>query len=131
MQVSLKALETLETKAKNASARIRRVQEEAHDVMMAVVGSVETFSTAFSFGVINGRWQSPELLGVPVDLLTGIGLHAVGFLIQNGGEHMHNLGNGAMCSYFTTLGLGVGGRMLKEAQQAAAALAANAAPAAP
>lgn len=121
----------MESKARSAMSRVKRVQEEAHEVMMAVVGAVETFSTAFSFGVINGRWQSPELLGIPVDLGAGIMLHGIGFLVNSGSEHLHNLANGAMCSYFSSLGLGVGGKMLKEAQQAAAALAAKNPPAAP
>lgn len=130
MQVSLKALETMEAKAKNAKAQIQRVKAQAEDTVMAVVGGVETFGTAFSMGVINGRWGNPEVLGIPVDLGSGLALHAVGFLVDEGGDHLHNLGNGALCSYFSALGVGVGRKMLEEAQKAAAALAAQA-PAAP
>lgn len=127
MQISMRQIEGLEAKAKSAQARIKRVQEEAHGIMMAVVGAVETFATAFSFGVINGRWGGPEFLGVPVDLLSGILLHGLAFLLPAGSEHVHNLANGAMGCYFATLGTGVGRKMAQEAQQAAAALAAKSA----
>lgn len=127
MQVSLRQLESLETRAKSAASRIKRIQEEAHDVMMAVVGTVETMTTSFGFGVINGRWGGPEFVGVPVDLLSGIVLHGLAFAIDTGSEHLHNLANGALACYFATLGTGVGQKMATEAQQAAAALAANAA----
>lgn len=126
MQVSLRALENMESKAKNALAKVKRVKEEAEESVMTVVGSVETFGTAFSFGVINGRWGNPELLGIPVDLGAGIALHGIGFLVDEGGEHLHRMGDGALSSYFGALGVGVGRKMLEEAQKAAQALAAQA-----
>lgn len=126
MQVSLKALESMEAKAKNAKNAIQRVKAEAEQTVMAVVGGVETFGMTFSMGVINGRWGNPEILGIPVDLGAGLALHAVGFIVDEGADHMHNLGNGALCSYFGALGVGVGRKMLEEAQKAAQALAANA-----
>lgn len=130
MQVSLKALETMEQKAKSAKAMVQRVKLEAEHTVMAVVGGIETFGTAFSMGVINGRWGNPEILGIPVDLGAGLVLHGIGFLVDEGGDHLHNLGNGALCSYFSALGVGVGRKMFEEAQKAAQALAAQA-PAAP
>lgn len=124
MQVSLKALESMEQRARTAATRVKRIQEEAHDTVMAVVTSVETFGTTFSFGVINGRWGNPELMGVPVDLGVGILMHGLAFILDDGAEHLHAIGNGALCSYFAGIGVGIGGKMLQEAKAAAAKLAA-------
>lgn len=125
MQVSLKALESMESKAKSAMNRVKTIKAEAEGTVLAVVTSVETLGTAFSFGVINGRWGSPELLGVPVDLGTGLAMHAIGFFADDGKDHFHALGNGALCSYFSSLGAGVGRRMLEEVQKAQAQLPAQ------
>ena len=128
MQISLRTLEDLEAKAKNAAAKVKRVQAEAQAGMQTVIGSFETTSTAFTFGVINGRWGNPEFLGVPVDLGAGLALHAAGFVVDQGGEHLHRMGDGALSSYMGALGVGVGRKMLEEAQKAAQALAAQTAP---
>jgi hypothetical protein len=124
MQVSLKALEGMETRAKSALARAKRVKEESADAIMNVVGSVETFGTAFSMGVINGRWGNPELLGIPVDLGLGLAAHTIGFVLDDGSQHLHRMGDGALSSYFSALGVGVGRKMLDEVQAAARKLAA-------
>lgn len=124
MQVSLKALEGMEARAKTALARAKKVKEESAQAVMTVVGSVETFGTAFSMGVINGRWGNPEVLGVPVDLGLGLGLHAAGFLLDDGSQHLHRMADGALSSYFSALGVGVGRKMLDEVQANARKLAA-------
>lgn len=118
MQVSLKALENMNQKAQSAMARVKKVKAEAQETVNTVVHAVESVSTAFGFGVINGRWQNPEVLGVPVDLGAGLLLHGAGFLVDDGGAHLHALGTGALGSYFSALGVGVGKEMLKQVQAA-------------
>jgi hypothetical protein len=89
---------------------------------MVVVQTFEIQTGAFAFGVINGRWARPEVVGIPVDALTGIGLHVAGFLVDSaGGKHMHNLGDGALASYTAGLGTGIGAKMRAEAGQPAPA----------
>ena len=127
MQISLKALEGLEQRAKTALAKAKKVKEEAGQAVETVVGSVETFGTAFSLGVINGRWGNPELLGVPVDLGMCLAAHAAAFLLDDGSSHLHRMGDGALSSYFSALGVGVGRKMLEEVTKNAQKLAAAAA----
>lgn len=116
MQLSLRNLETLESKYVNAQNRIKRVKEEAAETVMTVVRSTEVSGMAFALGVINGRWSRPEVLGVPVDLGLGLAGHTVGFLMgtSDGGTHLHNLADGALASYLSTLGVGIGSKMLQE-----------------
>jgi hypothetical protein len=126
MQISLRGLETLEKQAVAAKTAVKKAKEQAAHAIQTVVGIAEVNSTAFSFGVINGRFGNPELLGMPLDLGVGIVLHGFAFF-DIASEHMHNLANGCTASYFSALGVGVGQKMLSENQAAAQKLAAAAA----
>jgi hypothetical protein len=96
--------------------RVAAIREEAKEKVMVVVQTAEVNTAAFAFGVINGRWARPELVGVPVDALAGVALHAAGFIVDNdAGKHMHNLGDGALASYSASLGTGIGAKMRSEA----------------
>ena len=124
MQISLRGLEELDKKMTQAKTAVKKAKEKADEAIQTVVGIAEVNSMAFSFGVINGRWGNPELLGMPVDLGTGLALHAAAFF-DVAPTHMHNLGNGCTASYFSALGVGIGRKMLAEQQVAAQKLAAK------
>jgi hypothetical protein len=127
MKLSMSQLGEIEQKYTNAKKSVQRAREEARDTVMAVVRSVEVGGTAFSFGIINGRWGRPELLGIPVDLGGSLALHGLGFIMDKEiAGHLHNLGDGAMASYLTSLGTGIGAKMLQESTQAQQQLAPNA-----
>jgi hypothetical protein len=126
MQISLRGLEELDKKMTSLKTTAKKAKEKAEGAIQTVVGIAEVNSMAFSFGVINGRWGNPELLGLPVDLGIGLALHGAAFF-DVAPSHMHNLGNGCTASYFSALGVGVGRKMLAEQQAAAAKLAAAAA----
>lgn len=113
MQISLRALEDLEKKFTSAKTRLATVQKKAQGIVGAVVQTTEVTGTAFGFGVINGRWGSPEVLGMPVDLLFGAAMHTLAFL-DVAEEHAHNIGDGALASYTASLGAGIGRKMLVE-----------------
>ena len=51
--------------------------------------------------------------GVPVDLIAGVGLHALGYLGVAGKaqDHLHAFGDGALAVWFSGLGAGVGARI--------------------
>jgi len=120
MKLSLSQLSNLESKYTSAKKSVQRVREEAQATVMQVVRTVEVGGTAFSFGIVNGRWGRPEFVGVPVDLLTSIGLHGLGFVLdKEAAPHLHNLGDGALASYLTALGTGIGAKMLQESSAAA------------
>jgi hypothetical protein len=126
LSMSKSEIERLFRSAQSASARVKRIKEEANEMVDTVVATFETGGAAFTMGMINGRYGGAEIVGVPLDLLSGFGLHLLGFL-GIGDQHLHNLGNGAFCSYTNTLGAGIGGEMKLKAE--AAARAAGALPA--
>lgn len=115
MNLTVKQLGDLEQKFTSLKASAKRVREEAQETVMTVVRSVEVGGTAFGLGIVNGRFQRPELLGVPADLLVAIGAHGLGFAMdKNVAPHCHNIGDGALCSYLSTMGIGIGTKMFQE-----------------
>ncbi|HKY36471.1 MAG TPA: hypothetical protein VJN18_11060 [Polyangiaceae bacterium] len=123
MQLSLRSLEDLQSKYERAKKSAANIKEAARDAIMTVVQTAEVTTCAFSLGVINGYWSQPELLGIPVSGLVAAGFHTVGFILDegSGAEHLHNLGDGAMAAWATTMGVGVGAKMAQEKAAAAAA----------
>lgn len=114
--LSLAKLSELKNRYEGMQRRVQTIKKDAEEKVMIAVQSAEIIASSFSMGVINGRWNRPEFLGVPVDALSGLTLHAAGFLIDDkGGGHLHNLGDGALASYMSGLGLGVGLKMRTEA----------------
>lgn len=119
MQITTRQLESLQKRAESAQNRIKKIRQEAQEVVGVVAQTAEINISAFGFGLINGRYSSPEVVGIPVDLLAGGALHAVGFLLDEGGSHLHALANGGWASYFSALGSGIGRKMLTESQSVA------------
>ncbi len=113
MNISLRALDEIEKKYTSAKSRLANVQKSAQKIVGTVVQTTEVTGTAFGFGIINGRWGSPEILGMPVDLAVGAGMHLLAFL-DIAEEHAHNIGDGALASYTASLGAGIGRKMLVE-----------------
>lgn len=121
MNVSLKALEDMKRQLDSAKARVARVKEEASEAVEIVVSAAEVSGTAFGLGIVNGRWGSPEVLGVPVDAGVGIVAHVFAFM-DIAPNHLHNVGNGGLGSYFSALGVGVGQKMARESGKPAPAV---------
>ena len=116
MQISARALEGMERKLSAARNRVAKVKAEAEEAAMTVVAAAEVGGTAFALGVVNGRYGSPEILGIPADLGIGIAAHILGFMTDEGGDHIHNIANGALASYLSSLGTGIGQKMLSESR---------------
>ena len=116
MQISARALEGMEKKLSTARNKITNIKKEAQDAAMTVVAAAEVGGVAFALGVVNGRYGSPEVMGIPADLGVGIAAHILGFMVDEGGEHLHNMGNGALASYLSSLGTGIGQKMLSESR---------------
>lgn len=120
MNVSLKALEQMKRQVDSARRRVATVKAEADDAVETVVAAATVSGTAFGLGVVNGRWGSPEVIGVPVDAGVGIAAHVLAFM-DIAPVYLHNVGNGGLGSYFSALGVGVGQKMAREARQPVAA----------
>lgn len=116
LQITRADAEKLLKRAQGAGQAIKRARERADEVVGTVVQTTEIGTAAFGFGLVNGRWGGVEVLGVPLDLLAAGGLHVLGF-VGVASDHLHNFGDGALASFATTLGRGVGIEMAQKAAQ--------------
>lgn len=129
MQISKAQMEEVYEKGKRLMARARGMADKSEAIVERVVQTAEVQVGAFTFGVINGRFNAPEIAGVPADLGAGLGLHLMSFAGLGGAQskHMQAFGDGALASYFTNLGNTVGSRMRQRAGTAATPAASPAA----
>lgn len=91
--------------------KFARYEEKANQSMRHVVQTSQVGIAAFAVGAARGRFGEITVIGVPVDLLAGVGLHVLGFV--GGGryeEAAHNFGDGALAGYLTTLGASIGAK---------------------
>lgn len=117
--MSLKKLQRSLQSAKNSTARMRKKAREGVETLLR---TGEVCGTSFVFGVVKGRSGSdPKIGGVPVDLGLGIGGHALAMLGIGGGmeNHLRGLADGALASFATTQGLGIGAGMARRASATA------------
>jgi hypothetical protein len=121
LKLSAKEIETIRSQGQRFAARAKNLAEKAEEAVNTFVQTTEISAAAFGFGMIQGRWEGVEVLGVPIDLGVGVGLHLLGFLGVGGkaAPHMHNFGDGALACYLTTVGKGVGTSMRLSAGGAA------------
>lgn len=110
MQLSQAEVMDLRSKAMSAISRARTALQKADVVVEKVTHAMVTAGTAFAFGIAQGRYAGIQIVGVPADLGAGVVLHALGFvgIGGKGAEYMHAAGNGALASYLTGLGRGIG-----------------------
>jgi len=91
------------SKAKAISAR-------ADEAVATVITTSEVSAASFLFGLAQGKFGGISLVGVPIDLLGGLGLHILAFAGIGGknAHHLHAFGDGALASFFNGLGRQVG-----------------------
>jgi hypothetical protein len=99
--------------AESMKARAKSALAKADQAVDALVRTSEVSLAAFGFGVLRGRFADQggvTLLGVPVDLLSGVGFHILGLAGVGGAKahHLHAFGDGALAAYFASLGTRVG-----------------------
>lgn len=120
IQISKAQAADWKSRAERLMARAKSITEKSEETVGQVIRTMEVGGAAFAAGVVKGRYGTVEVAGVPADLAAAAMLHGVGFL--GGGkykEHLHSLGDGVLASYLTTVGAGIGDRMLRESQSAA------------
>lgn len=118
------AIKITEEEVKNAlatkdrlMAQVANLRERSQEAIGQVVQTLEVSIVSFGFGFGRGRWGSVDVVGVPADLGVGVLTHIAGFMGLGGknAEHLHNLGDGALASYFNTLGSSIGVDMANKA----------------
>lgn len=97
-----------------SSGLAHRLDVGLHREMKSVT-ACEISIASFGFGVIQGRFKKSGglTLGLPVDLVAGVALHAIPMLFgfaRPMAHHYHAVANGALASFFTTTGYRVGER---------------------
>jgi hypothetical protein len=110
VNISASQLEKWKGLHASASGRIKRLREQTNEKIENLVTAGETGAAAFAMGAIRGKWGSISVTGVPIDLIGGLGLHALALLGFGGKatEHLHAVGNGVLASYLVIKGYEVG-----------------------
>ena len=116
------------SEVKQALTDVNRWRTRAQGVAKAgektterIVRTVEVSAAGFALGLVKGKWGAGiSVWGVPVDLIAGVGLHALGYLGVAGKaqDHLHAFGDGALAVWFSGLGAGVGARIGGPARRA-------------
>ncbi len=88
----------------------RALAEKHKDRINTVVTSTEVSAASFLFGLAQGKFGGISIVGVPVDLLAGLALHVLAFagVGKGNAHHLHAFGDGALASFFNSLGRSVG-----------------------
>jgi len=110
-----------------AKQALRGVRETAAKTMGEVIGTAEAGVTAFGFGYLRGRYGADgdlSVFGVPVDLAVALGLKGMAFAdaFDRYNTDAHSIGQGALDSYLTAMGVRFGLESKKEAQAGTAAV---------
>lgn len=97
-------------------SRYSNAMKKSEEVVEHIVHGVESFGSAFAFGVLQGKYASKGgigVMGVPVELAFGVGAYVASSMGVGGNlaSHLIPLGQGALSAYATTLGRSVGSRM--------------------
>lgn len=78
-----------------------------------LIQSGEILGANLATGMLMGRFGAMSVGPIPIALLAGLGLHALGFtpMVGEYGDDLHNIADGILGSYATTIGVGVGATM--------------------
>jgi hypothetical protein len=105
----------LKRQALRARDHAERVVGQLDRTLEAGTEALEVGAAAFAFGVANGKVGGGGLrvpvIGAPADLAFGVGMHLVSFfsaMREEKARHYRAFANGALGSYFSTLGAQVG-----------------------
>jgi len=123
IQVSKAHLTKAQERINSLQNRISKFRDHAAKTTEKVVRSVEVGAAALTVGIVQGRVGSVEIMGVPFELGAGVALNLLGYFNAAGkySDHLCNFGDGALASYLTTVGKGVGGAMKAKSLGAGAA----------
>ncbi len=102
--------------ASRALHKLGSYREHGAVVTQQVVQTVFTGVGAFGFSWLSGYAGTVDVLGVPIDLGSGILLQLAGFSGLGGkwSKILHDLGDGALAAYFAKLGARTGNDMRRK-----------------
>lgn len=103
-------------RADSISSKARAALAKAEQGVETVITTSEVSAAAFLFGLAQGKFGGVAIVGVPIDLLAGLGLHIAAFMGIGGrnAHHLHAFADGALGSFFNALGRHVGSQYQTE-----------------
>lgn len=121
--VSQSAITRFKEQADRVVARAKRYMQERESTISTAIQTSEVSSSAFLFGLAKGKFGALAIpvVGLPIDLVAGLGLHILAFTGVAGKQyahHLHAFADGALASFFSTLGSDVGVSMRTPADEA-------------
>jgi hypothetical protein len=117
LAVSQSAITKYKRLVDTMTGRARKVIDDRKKVMVAGLHTLETSAAAFVFGLAQGKWGGVELGGFSLELIVGIVGTLAAFTAYSGkrggisektATHILAISNGALASYFNSLGRQVG-----------------------
>ena len=111
MKLNAADVATYQRRAVSLANRARSALAKADSVLDKGITAGVTGLTAFGLGVAKGyQGGGIELVGIPVDAWVAVGAHALGFFGVAGSksDYFNAMGNGALASWATDMGRGVG-----------------------
>lgn len=87
-----------------------RSQAKKEGYMGALMQTAEVGAGALGSALLTGRYGPMAIGPVPLDLLSGLALHALGFtdILGDYSQDLHNIGDGMIAAYLVKLGVGLG-----------------------
>lgn len=107
-------------RADAAMMKLNRIKAKTEEKAGEVFKMLETIGGGLAVGAIRGKYGAIEVgPGVPLELIAGAGLHAIGFLDLAGkhSEHVHNLGNSVLTTWAAIEGLKMAGGVVLSAEE--------------
>jgi len=114
LKISAQEVKQALTDVNRWRTRAQGVAKAGEKTTERIVRTVEVSAAGFALGLVKGKWGAGiSVWSVPVDLIAGVGLHALGYLGVAGKaqDHLHAFGDGALAVWFSGLGAGVGARI--------------------
>lgn len=97
-------------KGEGFKKRLEAYREKLEGATTKIVRTLEVGAGAAVAGLIQGKFDHPHFLHMPVDLVAGLGLNIAGYLDAAGdySEHLCNFGDGFVAAYTSGLGYQMG-----------------------
>jgi hypothetical protein len=105
------ALTKMKSAFESMSSRVARLRDKGDAMVEQGTRTLVQTSVGFSLGLLQGKTGGIEVMGLPADLLIGVGAHAAAFAGlggKSGSKRLHDVGDAAMVVYGATVGRGIG-----------------------
>lgn len=129
-KITKSRVEKLQRAYKSAVSRAKRMKEQSESIAGQIQGAALVSGSAFAIGYAQHRFRDDEgnpgieVLGIPLDLGLGLGLHlgSIFGIFGNYSESANHVANGALAAYATTMGAGLGTKAYDESSAGGGAL---------